>query len=173
MWNHGQRQYKRFQLHVVIVILTATGTSTCVVVVESLEYTLTMPQEGDDVDASVAMECRGLYADCAENTRRFRAQGCHTALPEDKLLISQRVGALATNVGPLGCLWALGPECGSVGRECGPEGSWIARESGPVLAVFVGLCVLVVGPLQLGVLSNAIHPDRPERRPVTGNRTVS
>jgi hypothetical protein len=39
MWSHGQRQYKKFQLHVVIVILTATGTSTCVVFVESLAYT--------------------------------------------------------------------------------------------------------------------------------------
>jgi hypothetical protein len=43
---------------------------------------------GEDVDASVSLECWGLYADCAENTSGFRAQDCHTVVPEDKLLIS-------------------------------------------------------------------------------------
>jgi hypothetical protein len=115
-----------------------------------------MHQEGDDVDASVSMECRGLYADCAENTSGFRALDCHTAATEDKLLISQLVGELSTNVGPIGCLWALGPECGSVGRECGPEASLVGRESGPVSALFVGPSITVGGPLQLGLHDHSL-----------------
>jgi hypothetical protein len=95
-----------------------------------------MHEEGDAVDAPVAMECGGLYADCSENTRAFWAQGCHPAATEDKLLIYQSVGALSANVDPSGCLWAIAHYCGSVGRECGPEGPLIARESGPVLTVF-------------------------------------
>ena len=68
-------------------------------------------------------------------------------MTEDKPLIDQLVEALAANVGPIGCLWAVAPECGSVGRECGPAVPLLARESGPVLALFVSPRVLVVGPL--------------------------
>jgi hypothetical protein len=74
-----------------------------------------MPQEGDAGDASVAMEYRGLYADCSENTRALRAQGCPTAMTDDKL----RMDSWLKHWPPM---WAQAAVCGPLPANVGLRG---------------------------------------------------
>jgi hypothetical protein len=57
---------------------------------------------------------------------------------ENKLLICREVEELSANVGPI---------------KCGPEAWWVGRESGPILALFVGPRVTVCGPLHLALVT--------------------